>query len=84
MVGSFNKEMAIEEIRENIATILIVERKKRGLKQKELANMAGVAEKTIYQLENFHGNPTLKTIDRLAKALNLGIEDFLNKERESK
>jgi DNA-binding XRE family transcriptional regulator len=35
-----------------------------------------VATKTIGQIENFKGNPTLKTIDKLASAFKMELEEF--------
>lgn len=48
------------------------------MQQGELAEISNVAIKTIGQIENFKGNPTLKTIDKLAKIFNINLEDFLN------
>ena len=53
------------------------ERRKRGLEQEELAEISNVATRTIGQIENFKGNPTLKTIDKLAKAFKMELEELL-------
>lgn len=70
--------MGLENIKRTIGARLKDERKKRGLQQEELAEISNVAIKTIGQIENFRGNPTLKTIDKLAKAFEIRLENFLN------
>lgn len=70
--------MGIENVKRTIGARLKDERKKRGLQQGELAEISNVAIKTIGQIENFKGNPTLKTIDKLAKAFDIRLENFLN------
>jgi len=52
------------------------ERKDQGLTQKELAIKAQVGEKVIGKIEQFKANPTLKTLDKIARALGLKIEDI--------
>lgn len=70
--------MGIENVKRTIGARLKYERKKRGWQQEELAEISNVAIKTIGQIENFKGNPTLKTIDRLAKVFDIKLENFLN------
>jgi len=70
--------MGIENVMRTIGARLKYERKKRGWQQEELAEISNVAIKTIGQIENFKGNPTLKTIDRLAKVFDIRLENFLN------
>ncbi len=70
--------MGIENLKRVIGARLKDERKKRGLQQGELAEISDVAIKTIGQIENFKGNPTLKTLDKLAKTFDIKLEDFLN------
>lgn len=43
----------------------------RGLSQYRLARQSGVAQSVISQIEAGHANPTIKTIDRLAQALDV-------------
>lgn len=70
--------MGIENLKRSIGARLKDERKKRGLQQGELAEISDVAIKTIGQIENFRGNPTLKTLDKLAKTFGIKLEDFFN------
>ncbi len=52
---------------ENLAHI----RETRGLSQKQLAEMIGANQATISKIESGAGNPTLSTINRIAKALDV-------------
>ena len=46
-------------------------RKTRGLTQEKLAELADIDPKTIIEIENARRkNPTLKTLNKIAKALN--------------
>jgi len=70
--------MGIENVKRTIGARLKDERKNKGWQQEELAEISNVAIKTIGQIENFKGNPSLKTIDKLAKAFDIRLENFLN------
>lgn len=48
-------------------------RKKRGLTQKQLGELCGMADSAIRRYESDRGNPTVKTLRRIAKALNVTI-----------
>lgn len=52
-------------------------RREKGLSQEELAEKAKVDPKTIIQIEGGKRNPTLKTLQKLANALNIPITDLL-------
>ena len=58
------------------------------ISQGELAKKSGVGITTIKNLEREKANPTLDTIERLARAFNIQIEDLLcfnkHKKREGK
>ena len=43
------------------------------LRQEDLAEMSGVTSRTIYQLENGAGNPSLQTLEKLFRILGLEI-----------
>lgn len=45
----------------------------RSMTQEELAEKAQLERKTISSIENGDGNPTLMTIELIAKALNMKI-----------
>ncbi|MBU3106717.1 helix-turn-helix domain-containing protein [Clostridium gasigenes] len=66
-------------------------RMKKGLTQTQLGNLVGVSQSYIFKLENrqkYHvENATLKTITKLAKALNLkptDVFEFLISHQNSK
>lgn len=50
---------------------LMATRMSRGLSQRELSKLAGVPQKTISRIENGLDSPKIKTIGKLASALNL-------------
>jgi transcriptional regulator with XRE-family HTH domain len=64
-----NAEVQMERIRQL--------RKVRGLSQARLAVMADMDPATLNRLERGTGNPNLKTLERVADALDVGIADLL-------
>jgi transcriptional regulator with XRE-family HTH domain len=54
-------------------------RKVRGLSQAKLAVMADMDPATLNRLERGTGNPNLKTLERVADALGVGVADFFLK-----
>jgi transcriptional regulator with XRE-family HTH domain len=44
------------------------------LQQKDLAELSGVSLRTIIQIENNTGNPSINTLNKLAKVLGVEIE----------
>jgi predicted transcriptional regulator len=53
---------------------LIDARKKAGLTQKELSDVTGISQADISRLEHGNGNPSLKTLQRIAKALQMSLK----------
>ena len=53
---------------------MIDARKKAGLTQKELSNRTGIAQGDISKLENGNGNPSIKTLQKLAEAMNMTLK----------
>ncbi len=51
-------------------------REKRGYSVRELAERAGVSYVTIVRIENGHISPTVALLEKLAKALGIGVRDF--------
>jgi transcriptional regulator with XRE-family HTH domain len=64
-----NAEVQMERIRQL--------RKDRGLSQARLAVLADMDPATLNRLERGTGNPNLKTLERVADALDVGIADLL-------
>lgn len=57
-----------------IMQALIDARKSTGLTQKQLAEKTGIAQSDISKLESGNGNPSLKTIQRLANGLGMRVK----------
>lgn len=53
-------------------------RKKAGMTQKELGAKIGVAYQTIAQWENDLRNPKLDTLQRIASALGIPVQDLIS------
>jgi len=51
-------------------------RKKAKLTQEELANKVNLSTKYIQFIETAHRRPSLKTLHKVAKALNIKIKDL--------
>lgn len=52
-------------------------RKERGLTQKNLGELCGIAEPNIRKYENGKQNPKLETAESIAKALNVSVLSLL-------
>jgi len=52
---------------------IIRQRMKRGWSQADLASAIGTRQPVISRLERGEGNPSLKTLKRIAEALNLSL-----------
>lgn len=57
-------------------------RKKRGIKQEELAEALEVSRQTIGSLENGRYNPSIILAFKIARYFNLAIEDIFIYEEE--
>ena len=63
----------------NISKNLKKLREAKGLSQEKLARLADVANNTIIKIEGGKNqNPTLDTLKKIAKALEVGVDDFIN------
>ena len=61
----------------SIMQALIDARKQSGLTQKQLAERTGIAQADISRLERGIGNPSLKTLHRLAEGMGMRLKiDF--------
>jgi transcriptional regulator with XRE-family HTH domain len=52
-------------------------RTKRGLSQRELAEKSGISREYIARLETARQDPTLSTLEKLAKALGVKVAALL-------
>lgn len=62
---------------ENFAAATICHRLKAGITPGTLAAKAGVSTATICNIENAQANPTLSTMEAVAKALGLSLVEML-------
>lgn len=56
----------------NIAKI----RKQRGITQKELAEMVGVGNDWICDIEKGNGKPSMKVLEKIAEQLNVSLSEI--------
>lgn len=62
---------------DNIGQKIKCERLKKSLKQYELAEKAGISNTYLSDIEIGRTSPSLKTLDKIAKALEIDIKIFL-------
>ena len=70
----FRKEWDALEPEFAIVQALIDARKNVGLTQKQLSERTGIAQSDISKLESGDGNPSLKTLKRLAAAMDMTLK----------
>ena len=70
----FRKEWEALEPEYAIMQALIDARNEAGITQTELSKRTGIAQTDISKLERGNGNPSLKTLKRLAEGLGMTLE----------
>ena len=65
----FHKEYEAIEPELAVVQAIINARQTTGLTQKELSNRTGIAQSDISRLEHGNGNPSIKTLKRIAMAM---------------
>lgn len=70
--------MEIQQWDNNIGKAIKKTRNEKGLTQKELSLKSGVHESQIKKYETGKSKPTLETIKKLSKALNVGVSDLID------
>lgn len=53
---------------------MIDARKSSGLTQKQLSERTGIAQSDISKLESGNGNPSMRTLERLAKGMGMRVQ----------
>ena len=53
-------------------------RKKKNITQEKLGEMAKIDPKSIIQIENGKRNPSLKTISKISRSLNVKTQELLD------
>ena len=67
-----------ESSKNNITRTIKRLREKTGLSQEKLARLADVSNNTIINIEaGKQNNPTIETLKKIAKALNISIEELI-------
>lgn len=74
------KTVALEEVSPSvmIANTVAEARDKSGLSQKELAKLTGIDQSDISKIERGVGNPSVNTLNRIAKALGGRLNIFIS------
>ena len=70
----FKAEWDALEPERQIMRALIEGRDERDLTQKQLAEVTGIAQADISRFENGTGNPSLRTLKRLAEGLGMSLK----------
>lgn len=64
---------------QNLANNIKKLRESKGLSQEKLARLADVANNTLIKMESGENqNPTLDTLKKVAKALDVSVDDLIN------
>jgi len=64
---------------QNLANNIKKLREAKGLSQEKLARLADVANNTLIKMESGENkNPTLETLKKVAKALEVSVDDLIN------
>ena len=58
----------------DLAKAVVGARIERNLTQQELSKLTGVAQSDISRLESCEGNPSLKTLIRIAEGMNMHLQ----------
>ena len=66
-------------LHQNLAKNIERLRKAKGLSQEKLARLADVANNTLIKMESGENqNPTLDTLKKVAKALEISVDELIN------
>lgn len=75
--GTVIQEKEDEDLNSRIAKLFSYERNRKGITQSELAKITGIHQAEISKIERGIGNPSIKTLERMAIGLGLKLELFL-------
>lgn len=71
---AFRQEWEALEPEFAIVQAIIDARKESGLTQKQLSERTGIAQADISKLESGNGNPSIKTLQRLAAGMGMRVK----------
>ena len=66
----------MDDLSVQVGKKIVLLRKNKNMSQEELADLAGVTRKTMYNIENGKSDTHLKTIEKILKVLEIEISDF--------
>lgn len=66
----------------NVAQRLIYLREKRGITTNKLANLAGISQSHLREIELGQRNPTVETLSFFCDALGVSLEEFFSEDNE--
>ena len=72
--SAFKAEYDALEVEFAIIQAMITARQKTGMTQKQLAERTGIHQSDISKLERGNGNPSLRTLSRLAEGLGMKLK----------
>jgi len=75
--GTLIETKKINSLNVAIANIFSKARIEKGISQKDLSLKTGIHQAEISKIERGIGNPSIKTLERIAKGLGLNLELFL-------
>ena len=58
---------------------LRTERKARGISHEKLAEKAGISRQAVGKIESGERNPTMQTVYKIVKAMDMTLEEFVHK-----
>ena len=80
----FKKEYDALDAEFSIVQAMLDARKNAGLTQKDLAARTGIAQADISKLESGRGNPSLRTLQRLADGMGMKLKlEFVSADRKA-
>lgn len=75
--GLLIEQKEINNINAKIAIMISKARNEKNITQKELAEITKIHQAEISKIERGIGNPSIKTLERIAKGLGLNLELFI-------
>lgn len=73
------QEKRITKFAKALIRTLQAERKARNISHETLANKAGISRQAIGKIESGERNPTMQTVYKLVKAMDMSLEEFVKK-----
>ena len=75
--GKLIKQRNIDDVLLKIANQVSEARELKGITQTQLSKITGIHQAEISKIERGIGNPSIKTLERIAKGLGLNLELFI-------